>query len=249
MKAIIIDDELTAIQVLADKLSKYEDLMILGTATSGSKGIALLKECCPDVVFLDVELPDMSGLDFLEQMKITNNNKSKIVMYTGHESYMLDSFRNNAFDFLLKPVDDEEVKKVMQRLYISLNNRSDKMEKAGITRRNDEKLLFYTNSIDFRLVQLRDIGVFQYNHDMRAWEVVVAGREYPIRLKRNANNDVLVNIDPCFIQVSQRYIININYLLEVNDNICRFYPPFDKIDYVKVGRFFRRKLIERFNTL
>lgn len=60
---------------------------------------------------------------------------------------------------------------------------------------------------------------------------------------------MLVGIDNCFMQVSQRYIININYLKEVRDNICRFYPPFDKLDYVKVGRFFRKKLIERFSTL
>ena len=49
--------------------------------------------------------------------------------------------------------------------------------------------------------------------------------------------------------MSQRYVININYLLEVNDNKCQFYPPFDKIDYVKVGRLFRKKLIERFCSL
>lgn len=51
------------------------------------------------------------------------------------------------------------------------------------------------------------------------------------------------------MQVSQKFIVNINYLLEVRDNICRFYPPFEGIDYVKVGRFFRRKLISRYSSL
>ena len=59
----------------------------------------------------------------------------------------------------------------------------------------------------------------------------------------------MLGIDDSFVQVSQKFIININYLLEVCDNICRFYPPFEDIDYVKVGRFFRRKLISRYNAL
>lgn len=71
----------------------------------------------------------------------------------------------------------------------------------------------------------------------------------PLRLKRGVSKDVLLGIDDSFVQVSQKFIININYLLEVCDNICRFYPPFEDIDYVKVGRFFRRKLISRYNAL
>ena len=110
-------------------------------------------------------------------------------------------------------------------------------------------LLFYTNSIDFRLVHTRDIGLFQYNHENRVWEVIVAGHPTPIKLRRNVNNETLLTIDDRFVQVSQKYVININYLIEVNDNVCRFYPPFDKIDYVKVGRLFRRKLTERFCSL
>ena len=250
MKAIIIDDEQTAIQTLAEKLKKYENITLVGTAHTGKQGILLLKDAQPDVVFLDVELPDMTGIEFLEQMDILLPKGCQTVMYTAHESYMLSSFRNHAFDFLLKPLDETELEKVVQRLYTDRGNKPmSKLEKAGIERQNDEKLLFYTNSADFRLVHIRDIGVFQYNHEQRAWEMVVAGRKEPIRLKRNANNELLVSTAPQFIQVSQRYIININYLLEVNDNYCLFYPPFDKIDYVKVGRFYRKKLIERFNSL
>lgn len=252
MKTIIIDDEQTAIDVLQEKLQKYPDIEVLGTAQSGQEGIILLRKVMPEVVFLDVELPDMTGIEFLSQMDNIVGENCNTIMYTGHESYMLTSFRNNAFDFLLKPLDDEELSQVMQRLYTHRgcnHELSDKMEKAGIKRKQDEKLLFYINSVDFRLVHIRDIGLFQYNHDARAWEVVVAGRNNTIRLKRNANNELLVNADQRFIQVSQKYIINIDYLLEVSDNICCFYPPFDKIDYVKVGRFYRKKLIERFNSL
>lgn len=250
MKAIIIDDDPASVDILAEKLKPYDGLQLVGSADTGEKGVALLKSAEPEVVFLDVELPDMSGLEFLERLNAVVTGWCRIVMYTGHESYMLSSFRNNAYDFLLKPIDDKELEQVVQRLYTSRGNGKPQANDTGIMRKpNEEKLLFYTNSIDFRLVHIRDIGLFQYNHDMRVWEVVVAGRKDPIKLKRNANNESLLAVDPRFIQVSQRYIININYLFEVNDNICRLYPPFDKISYVKVGRLFRKKLIDRFSTL
>lgn len=249
MKAIIIDDTPSAIKVLAERLGDYDDVELAGAAANGAEGLELLRTAQPDVTFLDIELPDMSGLDFLCQMDSISRGHCLAVMYTGYERYMLSSFRNNAFDFLLKPLDAEELSQVVQRLRTSRTPGTGEGGRNTVERREENKLLLYTNSVDFRLVHLHDIGVFQYNHDMRAWEVVVAGHKDTIRLKRNANNKELVAIDDCFIQVSQRYIININYLMEVRDNTCRFYPPFDKVDYVKVGRFFRRRLIERFSSL
>lgn len=250
MKTIIIDDSASAIEVLAEKLNKYDGIEIVGTATNGSIGLNLAKEVCPELVFLDVELPDMSGVEFLEQLNLILPEQCHAVMYTGHPQYMLPAFRNNAFDYLLKPIDDNELEKIIQRVHSAKSRQAEQTYSDGIIRqKNDNKLLFYTNSVDFRLVHIRDIGLFQYNHEIRVWEVVIAGRKAPIRLKRSVNNETLLGIDDRFIQVSQRYVININYLLEVNDNKCQFYPPFDKIDYVKVGRLFRKKLIERFCSL
>lgn len=250
MKAIIIDDSTAAIETLADKLKKYEDFQLVGTATNGNIGLNLANEVCPDVMFLDIELPDMSGVEFLEQINVTLNEHCQVVMYTGYPQYMLPAFRNNAFDFLLKPIDDKELDNIINRIRHTHNKHSAQTDVDGIIKqKSDNKLLFYTNSVDFRLVHIKDIGIFQYNHEIRVWEVVIAGRKTPIRLKRSVNNETLLGIDERFIQVSQRYVININYLLEVNDNKCQFYPPFDKIDYVKVGRLFRKKLIERFCSL
>ena len=252
MKALIIDDETPATLVLAKKLGKYDYIDLCGTACSGNIGLKLVKEVQPEILFLDIELPDMSGIDFLIQMKEIANKPCHVVMYTAHKDYMLTSFRNNAFDYLVKPLDEKELETVLSRINkkedissLEVIQQNETNEKNG----NEEKLLFYTNTVDFRLVHFKDIGLFQYNHEQRVWEVVVACRKEPIKLKRNANNETLLAIDNRFVQVSQKYIININYLLEVKNNICNLYPPFDKIDYIKVGRMYRKKLIERFNSL
>lgn len=119
----------------------------------------------------------------------------------------------------------------------------------GIACRNDGKFIVYTNSVDFRLVDIREIGVLAYNHDLRVWELTLAHQKTPIRLKRNVNSDMLLALNSQLVRVSQKHIINIGYLMEVTNNTCRFYPPFDKVEDVKVGRLFRKKLIDQFCNL
>lgn len=249
MNAIIVDDTPAAIESLAARLKKYTDITLIATADNGADGIELVMRHRPELLFLDMELPDMTGIEFLERMRAEDDYRCYVVIYTAYNDYMLPAFRNRAFDFLLKPIDDAELDTIMNRFYADCRNGNDNEKQDGTVKRNGGKLLFYTNAVDFRLVQIRDICVFHYDHEARVWTVIAAGCERPLRLKRNVTKDVLLKIDDCFVQVGQKYIININYLLEVRDNICCFYPPFDKIDYVKVGRFFRRKLINRYNSL
>lgn len=249
MNAIIIDDTQTAIDNLIEKLQKYPDVNVVATAGTGEEGLEMIMRHKSELLFLDVELPDMTGIEFLSQFNDQAEWPCYVVIYTAYSDYMLPAFRNKAFDFLLKPVDDKELDTVISRFYDERENGKMDVSKDEIVKSNEGKLLFYTNTVDFRLIQIRDICVFSYDHDTRVWVAVAAGCDKPLRLKRNVNKDVLLGIDSSFIQVSQKYIININYLLEVCDNICRFYPPFDNIDYVKVGRFYRRKLIKRFSAI
>lgn len=242
MNIIIIDDEAASIDALVSKL-QYYNVSIEGTALSGTQGIGLIKEKEPDVVFLDVELPDISGLEFLSQMSLIQQRPCHVVIYTAHSQYMLSAFRNKAFDFLQKPIDDRDLAKIMQRCML------EPAKKMASEPKDPERLILYTSSTDFRIVNTNDAGLFRYNHDARVWEAVVAGNAEPLRLKRSVNNDTLTAIDPRFIQVSQKHIVNINYLMEVSNGVCRFFPPFDTIDDVKVGRLYNKKLLERFNAL
>ena len=250
MRTIIIDDNVASVEVLVNKLKTYEDISVLGYANTCSKGIHLAAETNPELIFLDVELPDLSGLEFLSQLNHTVKGWCQVVMYTAHPGYMLSAFRVNAFDYLTKPIDDRELRNVIQRVIEKKNNdeQSPLMETVN-SQYDKNKMLIYVNPTDFRLVHIHDICAFQYNHEIRQWEVLVAGRKDPITMKRTATCDLILGIDHRFIQVSQKSIINIDYLVEVVDNTCVFYPPFERIDFIKVGRMFRRKLTERFSQL
>lgn len=258
MTTIIIDDNNQAAQTLADKLRTYDEIEVTGIAANGKDGLTLIEQQQPDLIFLDVELPDISGIDFLERMNCRGHH-SRIIMYTAYGHYMLPAFRNHAFDFLTKPIDDAELRTVIRRVCLTPHPVQPSPAPAaamataadgdGIQKGSDGKLLLYTNTMDFRLVDIRDIGIFSYNHELRLWEVYVSGTPSPVRLKRAVNSDALLAIDPNLMRVSQRHIINVTYLIEVTDNVCRFYPPFDKIADVRVGRFYRKKLIDRFCSL
>ena len=248
MKVVIIDDDKNAGLALADLLETRYDMEVLGHALCALDGLALLNKHQPDVLFLDVQLPDVNGLDFIDKLSEFTHGRCQVVMYTAYEEFVVTAFRKQAFDVLLKPIDTKELDTVVKRL---------EKEPERIVERGDReipatlngKLLFYTSSVDFKVVDKDDVCLFQYDHDMRCWEVVVAETKKAIKLKRNVKSTDLLALDNHFLQVNQKYIVNVNYLIEVVDNVCHFYPPFDEIDYVKVGRLFRKRLIDRFLSI
>lgn len=251
MTTIIVDDNMQAATDLCKRLERFPKVKVVAVANSGLDGLARVSELQPDLLFLDVQLPDISGLDFLERVDSFTHGRTHVVMYTAYDEFVLPAFRKKAFDVLLKPIDDKELDIIMRRVAEEPHftiQQSTHQDKGGIAHENG-KFLLYTNTVDFKLVDKRDIALFQYNHEVRCWEAVVAGSKTPIRLKRTIKSDDLVNVDEQFMQVNQKFIVNMNYLIEVVDNVCHFYPPFDSLDYVKVGRLFRRKLVDRFYSL
>lgn len=260
MNIIIVDDDRKAAETLKYKLEEYDGIEVIGMAYNGMDGLRLYNDSKPDVMFLDVDMPDISGIEFLERIEMNIGSRCRVVMYTAYSRYMLSAFRNKAFDYLMKPINDTELRTIIRRVCIDMSTEQPRTPSTpaapaaptfigdGIARRNDGKYIVYTNAVDFRLVDINDIGFFAYNSDLRVWEVTLAGEKHPIRLKRNINSDMLLALNDTLVRVSQKHIINIAYLMEVADNTCHFYPPFDALQEVKVGRLFRKKLIDRFSS-
>ena len=247
MKIVIVDDDRAAADALAQKLSTFDETQLCGIALNGMDGLRLVNETRPDVLFLDIELPDISGIEFLERANILPQYKCRTVMYTAHDRFMLSAFRNKAFDYLMKPIDDTELRNIIRRVCIEMAGVPD--ADCTSAAHQDGKFIVYTNSVDFRLVDIREIGVLTYNRELRLWEMTLSNQKAPIRLKRNVGSDALLSLNNQLVRVSQKHIINLGYLMEVTNNTCRFYPPFDKVEDVKVGRLFRKKLIDQFCNL
>lgn len=244
MRLAIIDDDKDQIAALLKLLTNYTDTEIVGTAQQGHQGLKLLQEHQADAVFLDVEMPDAFGLDLLSEIP----SDCHVILFTAHGHYLVDALRNKAFDFLQKPIVAEELDIIMERLRTEIRESGERQDKEMLYT-DEEHFITFSNTEDFCMLRLCDIGVFSFNRATRCWEALVAGRQNPVRLRRNVTSSCILGWSKSFVQVHQSYIVNIDYLAEVSDNICHLLPPFDKIKDVRMGRFYRRKFMARFNNL
>jgi len=114
IKAVVIDDELKSREVMETLLRDLVDGMIVcGTADSVSSGIRLINKTNPDVVFLDVEMPRRDGFQLLDELKPFD---FEVVFTTGHDQYAIQAFRTNAVDYLMKPIDLDQLKQAIARV-------------------------------------------------------------------------------------------------------------------------------------
>ena len=118
MKVVIIDDDKSSGKALADLLETKYDMEVLGCALCGLDGLAMVNRYQPDVLFLDVQLPDVNGLDFLDKLSGFVHRRCQVVMYTAYDEYILTAFRKQAFDVLLKPINPQELDTIVSRLTI-----------------------------------------------------------------------------------------------------------------------------------
>lgn len=111
--AIIIDDEKKGRSALRQKLKDYcPQVDVLGEAENGKEGINLIEAVHPKIVFLDIEMPHMNGFEMLQQLRVKNFH---VIFTTAYDQYAIKAIKYAAFDYLLKPVDIEELKNAVQK--------------------------------------------------------------------------------------------------------------------------------------
>ncbi|NUY80843.1 response regulator transcription factor [Flavobacterium sp. MAH-1] len=118
ISALLIDDDANLRNGMKSLLERYApDFDILGEADSVESGIKAMDTLRPQVVFLDIQLADGTGFDILEQLAQKHGSSTAhIVFITAHEQYAIKAFRFSALDFLLKPVDPEDLEKVIGKI-------------------------------------------------------------------------------------------------------------------------------------
>lgn len=114
IKTILIDDEPTALKGLIMELQNFSDkIEIVTTFSNAANAVSFLEKEEVEVVFLDMEMPEMDGLTFLEHYPERN---FEVVFTTAHSSYAIDAVKSEAVDYLLKPIDAEELQHCIERL-------------------------------------------------------------------------------------------------------------------------------------
>lgn len=121
MTAVIVDDESKSRDVLTQLLNMYHsDIEIIAYGDCVKTGLALIQEHSPDLVFLDVQMPDGTGFDLLKQL---DNPNFTVIFTTAHLTYSIPAIQAGAVDFLLKPIGKDELKEALQRAQIDHQKR------------------------------------------------------------------------------------------------------------------------------
>ena len=114
IRVVLVDDEPQSCKSLAIKLKAVaEDIEITGIYHHPERAVSAIRKIKPDVVFLDIEMPGMNGFQLLEKLEEFD---FEVIFITAYDEYMLNALRISALDYLLKPVDTEELKNALTRL-------------------------------------------------------------------------------------------------------------------------------------
>lgn len=244
-RTVIVDDEESAIDNLSFELQRYSYVSVEGTARTGSLGLKVIEKTKPDLLFLDVELSDMTGMDVLARLRDRITWNMRVVFYTAYNKYVIDALRSAAFDFLQKPVDSSELQMVMSRL-CEQNVKSDVGNVAALLK--DRPFMVMTPTGDLRFLRASEIGYFRYLSNRKIWEAALTDGTF-LALRRSTTAEQLCAYGSVFIQIHQSYIINMHYLIMVQDNRCIMYPPFNAAEELLISRKYKKIMIERFYQL
>jgi DNA-binding LytR/AlgR family response regulator len=142
LRALLVDDEEPARSELRYLLDSHSDVTVIGEAASAVEALALAREVSYDVVFLDVEMPGLTGLQAAPLVR-ERRDPAAVVFVTAHERYAVDAFAVEAFDYLLKPVDPDRLARVVERLRERSVENVLPVERVAVVARGGTELLDY----------------------------------------------------------------------------------------------------------
>lgn len=244
-KVVVVDDDEVSLENLSFSLKKDERFSLEGIAKNGKQGKKIIAKVQPALLFLDVEMPDTTGMDLLREIRDSITWDMKVVFYTAYDKYMIQAIRESAFDYLLKPFEEQDLKDILTRFIEQNNAKQRQTASMTNTPQIGQTFIVVTPTNDMCALRPSEIGFFKYCSDRKQWEVILSSRP-PLVLRRGITAEQITQYSPSFIQIHQSYIINIDYLMIIKDNQCILYPPFDKVSELQVSRKFKKELQDRF---
>jgi two-component system LytT family response regulator len=220
LRVIIVEDMTFLRQDLEEFLQQQSDFIIIGACGTVSDAIALIHNTKPDLLLLDIQLPDGTGFDILEQIP----SKVKVIFLTAHSQYAIQAFRYGAIDYLLKPFNELELMEALQRVIdaqpllreqiaITLHSFRGKKAQEYIALRCQQFV---------KIVKLKEITYFQADNN---YTTVFLNTENKVVTTRPLKEyDELLG-DTFFLRTHQSYLVNELYIDR--------YSPQEGIIYLK----------------
>ncbi|CAA0206908.1 Two-component system response regulatory protein, LytTR family [Tenacibaculum maritimum] len=213
LRAVIVDDEPKAIQSLSWELSNFnKDVKVIETFTDEEEGISYLNKNEVDCLFLDIEMPTMDGFQLLE--RLTNKNLA-IVITTAYNEYAIKALKNEAIDYLLKPIDSDDLRETITKIK-KFHNKTDNFQKferilsSFSEKFNRRKIILST---DGKLIFLDDSEIIFVESDGNYCSIYTTnGKKIVVTKKLKEINSLLP--EEHFFRIHNSYVINLNKIKE-----------------------------------
>lgn len=201
---IAVDDEPKALEVLSIHASKAPEIELVKTFTNPLEALAWLKDNFVDVIFLDINMPGISGLQFIEKLQI----KPYIIFTTAYSEYAIESYDFEAVDYLLKPIE-------FDRFYKAVNKVKRQIQLNSIQQDSQlSKFIFVKDGYKQIKISIDDILYIQsegnYLNIVTAKEKVLARMTFQYLLEKLPRN--------LFFRIHNSYVINLSHIQKIEDN-------------------------------
>lgn len=204
-RCLIVDDEPLAIKLLENHLSKFNSFQVIGTAGSAIEALDVLKQEQIDLILLDINMPELSGLDFLKNLK----DPPKIIFTTAYREYAVESYELDVVDYLLKPITFDRFFKAIDRFNSEIKNKkevpNDALESMYVILKSGN------DHIKLQLKEILFIESFKENIDIQTLE-----KKYTVKYQIGEFEKRL-NHHP-FRRIHKSYIVNEEKIISFNKN-------------------------------
>jgi two-component system LytT family response regulator len=211
LKVLIIEDEELARNLLKSYLKNHPDIEVIGECENGFEGVQKINELKPDLVFLDIQMPKITGFEMLELLEY----KPEIIFTTAYDQYALKAFDFNAVDYLLKPFSKDRLLAAVAKVVERLGNNESATEKfdtlgeqaiAGYLDRvvvKDRHKINIIPTENIRYIESLDDYVMIYTKEGR-------------HMKQKTMKYFETNLDPKnFIRIHRSYIVHVEFIAEI----------------------------------
>jgi len=212
--AIIVDDEELARESLKSALADFEDVEIAAECANGFEALKMVNELKPHILFLDIQMPKLSGFDVAE---LLGKDAPLIVFVTAYDEYALKAFEAHAVDYLLKPVNKERLAKTIKHIDDSLfYRRGQAVPEALYDYKMHQQPLQRLVIHDRGRIQVILADNIVYIQAQDDYVLVQTESESFMKYERMSRLESLLDQN-IFVRIHRSYIINLNYLREIEN--------------------------------
>jgi two-component system, LytTR family, response regulator len=216
MKALIVDDEPVARRVLREGLELFPDVQVVGDAADGKEALQKIATLQPDVVFLDLQMPVMSGFEVVRNL--SGPTLPAVVIVTAFDQHAIQAFEAGAIDYLLKPVSEVRLRSAVDRIQNLLDRPNeiaanmDKISSVQPPPAARSRKVVGRSGEDYFLLDIDDILAFQAEREL-VW--IIASKQ---RLLATQSLRVIAErlAEPQFQRVHRNAIVNVNHVRKMS---------------------------------